>query len=1036
MNQSTIMPHRVLSEEERNAALDYEYFSINYHKTTYGDEVWHASSAPEQELYAAGIFHNYNMRRLLRNARLREIKKGKTLDSPYLDDGMDFLIKRNDPITYHVGQSKYYTKKRIANSDLLGFQRNMVRTRTHGYLYSTTPLEIGMREDLLNSPDWFTHTILKYSPILSVQNNSFSENTFSLRPYQSEAIQIILNKLRDTKNEAKMILQMGCGLGKTLIAATVIQTLISSVESSQQIVICIAPLCISVANLYDRIIPFIRDISVLLVDSDYGGTTDPDNIKIFLENKQSQIIFATFESFNTILIQQFSDHFHANNTFLVVDEAHNLTTELCDIVNTFNSQLLMSATFPEEIKEILDANVIYEYGMARGIQEGNIVDYEVILPLLTLRQTSETSINDENTSSTYVNIDTPNIFIKDDLTSKSLFLIAGMLDTGSRRCIVYLRNLEECATFQTRFRNVCEDYHGIRLWSGTMEYTMSRKERDLTLSQFQMDSSAHDFFIITSVRILDEAIDIPRCDSEFLTHVGNVTSDIRTIQRLQRGGRLDTKNPMKKNHMFIWCENWAPAINALTMVRQEDPNFHKKIRILSGSYDTIGTEIVQKNMLIQTEDINNYIKINCLTANERWNLNFKDLQALCEKEGKLPAERTLIGRWMCNQKACLKRGTMLKERADKFLSVPQLYDWYQTSKNKTEITWDESLENLRKYTEKYGCVPPKKTQLRGWSDNNIHRSVKNLIPKDKIIKLLSIPLIKKIYDNRKRKPYVKPTLWITTFEKFKKEIEANTFIYNTSYPMGRWVNTQIKFIKDDKLETTRKELLLSIQTFADIYNKKINNYKHAIPWCNKFNELKGYIDQNINIKEIYKIMGFWLVNQKYEMLNNKLSKEREELLKGTKVFMDWVEESKINGNKEKISWKDSFTKLTNYIENTKTLPPYNIQEGKWLHCQKGLIMNNKLTKDKKDLLLSVELFNQWYYNKQQKGTRKIPSWIESYQKLLNTITDIKHLPSVGIQSGKWLGCQKPRLLKNLLTEEQRNLLLAIPELKRWYDKKT
>jgi len=51
--------------------LDFEYYSIKKHIQQYGHQVWHTTVIPEDELYNAGVIHNFNKTRLDRLARKR-----------------------------------------------------------------------------------------------------------------------------------------------------------------------------------------------------------------------------------------------------------------------------------------------------------------------------------------------------------------------------------------------------------------------------------------------------------------------------------------------------------------------------------------------------------------------------------------------------------------------------------------------------------------------------------------------------------------------------------------------------------------------------------------------------------------------------------------------------------------------------------------------------------------------------------------------------------------------------------------------------
>jgi len=508
------------------------------------------------------------------------------------------------------------------------------------------------------------------------------------------------------------------------------------------------------------------------VDSDSGGTTDPVHIGNVLKTREPIVIFATYDSFFGLLTQEFGEYLTDNSAFLLVDEMHNLTPAHCRVVNEYHTSLLMSATVPEELKGLLDATEVYRYTMATGIADGFLCDYEVYLPLVkcavptptksedAARTTSAGSAKpddggdgsdendnasddddendaasdndlhteDEERERTAADVEFPVGFPANDITAKALFLCTGMLQTGSRRCIVYLRSSEECVLFNRMLQRVCEEYHGLRLWNAHIDYTVGAARRSEMLRAFQLNSDEHDLFVIASVRILDEAVDIPRCDSEFITYMGDRTSDIRTVQRLQRGGRLDPSNHAKKNNLFIWTDEWSHALNSLTIMRQEDPMFHKKLRVLSCNYDRHGEPAVQRESRAHAKELQAYMELKCLTLNELWMKRVNERCKWYNKLGREPSKKSHdkneshSARWVMKQRNLKSAGRLGKEREDILIkcvgwkwkisrtfkeSLQKRCDWYntlgrepkRTSPNKDEASsgrWVNAQRNLKK----------------------------------------------------------------------------------------------------------------------------------------------------------------------------------------------------------------------------------------------------------------------------------------------------------------------------------------------------
>lgn len=596
-------------QKEQSEWLAFEYLALTHHAKTYGHQVWHTSIIPEDELYNAGVIHDFNKHRLKRLAMKRE-SEGK--DVKYSDYGMDFLAKETTPDgdVYHACQAKHYLSRKVSENDLGTFFLVLLsQIKQTGYLYTTGDLEVNLKENLKNTGNQVVHHQIPFET--SGKPTGKDETRLPLRDYQHEAIKGVIG-------EGKKIIEIACGLGKTLIAANVLK------QSPQyKRIICVAPLRVSVEQLRDRIGVFLPSYEKLLVDSDAGGTTDVDVVQERLNMDKPVVLFTTFKSFEEVLAPILT-----GEEYLIVDEVHNAVqrSSLCETFNTFKNALFMSATVPEELYEVLDADKVFSYGLADGIKTGFICDYEVLLPAITYSEELKTK---------QVDVDVPEN-LTGDLSAKALFLATGMLRTGSRRCIAYMRKCAECDVFMEVFQKVMETYHGLNVWCDKIDQSVSGKNRKRILDEFQSDDE-YDMYVIASVRILDEAIDVPRCDSEFITYVGDATSDIRTVQRLQRGGRIDPQNRFKKNHLFLWAEDWAPAIGALTLLKDADPDFKVKLRVLDANYDRGGDVESRKRVVVQCEDLNTYVEVKCLTHMERWENKRQEWIEVYSRLGRKPS---------------------------------------------------------------------------------------------------------------------------------------------------------------------------------------------------------------------------------------------------------------------------------------------------------------------------------------------------------------------------------------------------------------
>ncbi len=454
----------------------YEHYCVNYHREKYKHQVWHWYNTPEDHLENSGYIHSFNKHRLERLRKYRDLvsesKASKVNNiSDYGMDGLSLDQNSGDSI-YHGLQMKYYQgKNKVTAGDIGTFLSSLFcrlkvkNSDSKGYLYASSGLEINLSEDLQNNPiviyEKLQMNLEDKETLVSLKTEN-NETLIPLRPYQIEALKELHNfdneeifedefsESEDSKSSVSKAskiktLSLFCGGGKTLISGHYLRDLWSpepfgSKTKSLELIIVMAPLKVSVDNLYTRLTPFLSNYKTLVVDSDYTiGTTDLDTIEKFINDKSKpSIIYTTYDSAENLLDNLLKEC-HYKSGFVLVDEVHNLigNIKLSNFINKFNDGLLLSATIPEELYETINATNVYTYNISQAIKDNYCVDYKIWIPLIILNE-SETIQK---------SIEIPENFPQNELCEKVLFLVTGMLKTGSRRCIVYLNSREECDTF-------------------------------------------------------------------------------------------------------------------------------------------------------------------------------------------------------------------------------------------------------------------------------------------------------------------------------------------------------------------------------------------------------------------------------------------------------------------------------------------------------------------------------------------------------------------------------------------------------------
>jgi superfamily II DNA or RNA helicase len=868
---------------EKQYATDYEYEVVRKHSENLGTEVCHWSVTPEDWLYEAGYITDYNKYRLERLIAKKEPENDINRLKDYGADGMIRIKDETGKYIYSLLQAKYYLSRKVTANDIGSFFASQLSlsckdNRSKGYLYTTSPLQIDLA-DFIKHPSYpikhIQHT-WKHPDKRAEQQSAEQHTTditqnecdLILRNYQQEA----LKELEEESDGEDGInaLHIPCRMGKTVIAGHHIK----NTKNKYKLIIALAPLRISVQNLKMRLKCFVPNYKELLVDSDTDGTTDLEQVKSFLKTDGNHIIYSTFDSAINILskISNIED-----KSFILVDEIHNASQEMCEFINTFQKGLCMSATIPEEITDILNINKTVYIPFSTGINDGWIVDYSIWLPYLSYNN---------NDGSSYIDVDIPNEFKKynSDLTVKAMYLATVMLKTGSRRCIVYLNSKEECNDFMKTAKDIFENYHGLTLWTDKIDSDVSYKNRDKIINDFQHLHSDDVFHILTSVRILDEAVDIPRCDSVFITHIGQKSSDIRMVQRSQRSSTKDKNNINKHNNIILWADGWEKCVNSLDLLRETDPDFHKKIKVATCNYDSQNKKDIEDNIDKQINKINEYINIQSVSVWERqrlhWISQYDKLQRNPLQKSINKDERK-AGLWQAAQRCCYKKkeNRMTSERI-KILEGTSGWKWEE------DDNWEVQRQKWIKQYNKLGKSPSPSSKntdeksTANWQHNQrqIYRKKENRMTQERIKILERTPGWK--WDEEDNWE-IQRQCWIIQYRKIGK-IPSEKSKDIDEKKAGKWKQHQRQNYKKKEKCMTQERIKILEETPGWKWEEDDNWEIQRQHWIEQYNKLEKKPSQSSKNKDEKKA-GQWQSDQRKDFKNKEkcITSERIKLLEET-----------------------------------------------------------------------------------------------------------------------------------------------------------
>jgi superfamily II DNA or RNA helicase len=912
-------------------STQFEHYCVNLHQDKYNHVTYHWNNIPEDILFESGFITDFNTLRLNRK-RDNKLNKINSIQE-YGLDGIA-IEKINKTNIYHGLQMKLWNNK-LTGHDLGTFWQILLcrmfpkNDLSKGYLYHSCKLECNVNDDIKNVKKVIANKITDFYE--NIYPKKEIKNEKIIRDYQLEAI----NNLNKKWNGVKSLI-LPCGTGKTFIVCKYLE------DKEFKNIFVFSPLRIHAKQFLNEIKLFLPKYNALLADSDNDGNLNINDIKEIL-NKKS-IISTTFKSAKETITSIFDKVKSIENSILIIDEAHNLINndDLNDIIKKFNKVLFVTATPPTILNDKFESENIFKYSMHDAIKNKYICDYKIYLPLI---------INDK------ISINKPNELIKidDNLCKKGLFIINGMLKTGSKRCIVYLQSIEDCSIFNNIIKKIMKKYHYLPCWTGEISSDVNSKNRCEILKNFQKDEERLDTLkFLCSVHILDEGIDIIKCDSVFITKIGSYTSDIKTVQRICRANRLDKENKNKIASCFMWCDDLSKSINSLQLLKENDIDFIKKIQVINSDYDTQHEQkdIIESN----NKNLIEFINVKCLSLNEIWEMKYNLLIEYVEKHKKTPTKKTIeknidIYKWFCHQKNKInsdKDDTYIKMSNNNIIKI--CLNNYLNKKN--EQSFEKMLKVLFKYVELNNKIP---SCGENYDDVNIYKwyhyqktKIKN--NKDEIyLKMSHNNIIKTHLDkylNKEKKNFTFEEKMEILFEyvKFnKKAPECKEQYLNIN--LGSWLQTQKNKItsnKNDKYIKLSKNKI--IKNSLDNYLKK--EHKKNLTFDEWMNILTKYIIFNNKMpicEEKYENvnLGAWVNHQKMKIISNE--DELYKLMSKNQVVKICLD--KYLKKEKKLTFEEGLNVLTEYITLNGKIPMYkdkykNINIASWLSSQKKKIIND------------------------------------------------------------------------------------------------
>jgi hypothetical protein len=643
-------------------------------------------------------------------------------------------------------------------------------------------------------------------------------------------------------------------------------------------IVIISPLLAYAKQNLDLFKNELEDYHENLINSE--GTRNVNDIMKDINKYTKNIFSFTYKSVD-ILINIINE---LKNSIIIIDEFHNLSkndifdesTSFYKLLNSNFKIIFMSATPRffnldniEYNNETIFGTNIYSISMSRCILEKYICDYEIFLPDIKSKNYLDDILNEVQLSD-----------LSNELNIKAKFILRGMLETGSKKCIIYLRNHDE-TLYMVKILNELNQYFAMDLYVNSIISENNYLDRTKIINNF---TNFDGFAIICSVSILNECINLINCDSVFISYPSE--SKISNIQRLCRANRKDEDNIHKIAKIFLWCNEYQDITIFISHLKEFDDSFiENKIVILNIDENKGG--ILERN---KSEYSEVYKELDSIIISikkfgygiDLWKNNLNKLKKFILNNKRLPSnninDEKYLSTWTYDQNYDIKviRNIMKLPEIQKIWT-----EFINENKNffiSTNEIWSNKLNELENFIFKYSRLPSQASsesqeiiKLAKWivrnndeynknekamKDENTRRDWIEFKNKYSSLFLEKINDWIEIYNN------------LISFIKNNNRLPVENINKKDEYNLRIWYKTQEKiYNKNNFVNDLDKKIKFEklISDFSFLFGK----FSNLDLWIDKYEQCIKYIEKNNHLpKEKVDVK---------ELLDEKIMKEQESL---------------------------------------------------------------------------------------------------------------------------------------------------------------
>jgi superfamily II DNA or RNA helicase len=332
---------------------------------------------------------------------------------------------------------------------------------------------------------------------------------FALRPYQEDAVEALF---RDLETHPSALAVLPTGAGKTEILIDICKRQIT--QNPHRSVLCLSHLSLLINQTKNR---FAARAPALKVSTMYKGDLAARDSDVIVSTMQTTRLLDSIRYLNSALKNPIG--------LLIIDECHLLpTTSYQQILAAFPDVQLVGLTATPFRDSRIMTNAFATLSFSLSVQD--LIDQGYLCPPRLLQITR-----------------------KGDDLPEVLATVLHIYDTYERgkKCIVFLRTVEECRALKTAF-------HELQVTCEPITGKLPPARRDELLHAFSFGQVD----VLATVNVLSQGFDAPVIESIIMPY--GTSSPTNYLQRIGRGLRLCPEINKKECRVYVFGN--APSISS------------------------------------------------------------------------------------------------------------------------------------------------------------------------------------------------------------------------------------------------------------------------------------------------------------------------------------------------------------------------------------------------------------------------------------------------------------------------------------------